>query len=207
MLVPKVCAKDCSEFLKGSKLTFGLKEGVICCATVRCCTKFMSSGAERTRWDSDGPNGPDTLPNSQSILLDWWTNGENYHLYRGGTDCDGKTSSREKKEKDEKRVSWKLKEMEESRKMKEAEMQETRKFKEAEHHLKEREVLAKETEVAVHKLKVEGELAKMQSEAELIQEQKKAVMQDRMKKLLMDRKELLELGISLEEVNLMLPLN
>jgi hypothetical protein len=31
-------------------------------------------------------------------------------------------------------------------------------------------------------------------------------MQDRMKKLLMDRKELLELGISLEEVNLMLPL-
>ncbi len=97
-----------------------------------------------------------------------------------------KLAAGKKKEKDKKRVSWKLKEMEESRKMKEAEMQETRKFKEAEHHLKEREVLAKETEVAVHKLKVEGELAKMQSEAELIQEQKKAVMQDRMKKLLMD---------------------
>jgi hypothetical protein len=29
--------------------------------------------------------------------LDWWTNGENYHLYRGGTDCDGITSSRGKK--------------------------------------------------------------------------------------------------------------
>jgi hypothetical protein len=26
---------------------------------------------EKTRWDSDGPNGPDTEPNPMSLLLGW----------------------------------------------------------------------------------------------------------------------------------------
>jgi hypothetical protein len=64
----------------------------------------------------------------------------------------------------------------------------------------------KETEVAVQKLKVEGELEKIKSEAELIQEQKKTVIQEQMTKLLMDCKELLELGVSKEDVDLMLSL-
>jgi hypothetical protein len=28
---------------------------------------------EKTRWDVVGPNGPDTEPNSMSLLLGWWT--------------------------------------------------------------------------------------------------------------------------------------
>jgi hypothetical protein len=110
------------------------------------------------------------------------------------------------KGKEEKKVSWKLKEIEETQKLKEAEHEQTRQFKEAEHKLKEREVLVKETEVAVQKLKVEGELEKIKSEAELIQEQKKTVIQEQMTKLLMDCKELLELGVSKEDVDLMLSL-
>ena len=45
-----------------------------------------------TRWDADGPNGPNTLPNSESIVLDWWTTGDNWSIYRGGKLSNGKTS-------------------------------------------------------------------------------------------------------------------
>ena len=46
---------------------------------------------EKTRWDADGPNGPDTEPNSMSVLLHWWTTEGNYSKYRGGKDQTGKT--------------------------------------------------------------------------------------------------------------------
>jgi hypothetical protein len=42
-------------------LKFEVKVGVICCAAMWCCTKFKSIGAECTRRDSDGPNGPNKL--------------------------------------------------------------------------------------------------------------------------------------------------
>jgi hypothetical protein len=48
--------------------------------------------------DSDGPIGPNTLPNSQSVILEWRTTGTNYHLYRGGVDSDGETCGRKKSE-------------------------------------------------------------------------------------------------------------
>jgi hypothetical protein len=42
------------------------------------------------------PNKPNSLPNSQSIILDWWTDGINYHLFRGGKDENGKTGGNKK---------------------------------------------------------------------------------------------------------------
>ncbi len=54
--------------------------------------------------------------------------------------------------------------------------------------------------------KVDAEVEKSNKEAELIEEQKKTVMQDWLKILLLDQKELLELGVSQEEVDLVLPL-
>ncbi len=47
---------------------------------------------KKTRWDADGPNGPDTKPNSMSILLDWWSTEGNKSKYsKGGKDQTGKT--------------------------------------------------------------------------------------------------------------------
>ncbi len=46
---------------------------------------------EKTRWDVDGTNGPDTEPNSMSLLLGWWSTEGNYCKYRGGKDQTGKT--------------------------------------------------------------------------------------------------------------------
>jgi hypothetical protein len=54
--------------------------------------------------------------------------------------------------------------------------------------------------------KSEVEMEKSRTEAALLEEQTKTVMQDRLKKLLLDRKELLDKGVSIEDVNLLLPL-
>ena len=70
---------------------------MVCCATVRCAKKFKEV-FDRVRWDSDGPNGPNTEPNSISTLLDWWTTGNNYILYHGGKTESGKTVSTTKKQ-------------------------------------------------------------------------------------------------------------
>ncbi len=42
--------------------------------------------------DSDGPNGANTTSNSQSIILEWWITGNNYHFFCGSKDEGGKTS-------------------------------------------------------------------------------------------------------------------
>lgn len=44
----------------------------------------VSQQAKPPNWDIDGPNGPDDPVNSQSVLLDWWTTGNNYDVFRGG---------------------------------------------------------------------------------------------------------------------------
>ena len=44
-----------------------------------------------TRWNADGPSGPDTVPNSLSVLLSWWTTEGNYNQYRGGKNQAGKS--------------------------------------------------------------------------------------------------------------------
>jgi hypothetical protein len=63
--------KLCFEyFLSVSKLQFQVKADIMCCATVRCCSKFKVQFTDRSRWDSDDPNGANILPNSQSIFLD-----------------------------------------------------------------------------------------------------------------------------------------
>ena len=72
--------------------------------TTRCCaTKvhynrllkeeaMQSNGVDpRVRWDADGPNGPDTEPNSLSVLLKWWAMEGNYAKYRGGKTNAGKS--------------------------------------------------------------------------------------------------------------------
>jgi hypothetical protein len=83
--------------MKSSKsLKFEVKAGVMCCAMVQCCSEFKSTGAEHIMWDSDEPNRPNTLTSSQSVILDSWTTGMNYHLYRGVVDSDGKTRGRKK---------------------------------------------------------------------------------------------------------------
>jgi hypothetical protein len=84
------------HFLKVITSKFEVADDVVCCATVRCCSKIKKQALECIRWDADGPNGPNSLPNSQSIILDWWTDGINYHLFRGGKDRNGKTSGNKK---------------------------------------------------------------------------------------------------------------
>jgi hypothetical protein len=45
-----------------------------CCATKACCAKFrVGNQGPTTHWDSDGPNGANTVPNSETVLIDWWT--------------------------------------------------------------------------------------------------------------------------------------
>ena len=45
----------------------------------------------RIRWDADGPNGPDTVSNSLSVLLAWWQTEGNYNQYHGSKKQAGKT--------------------------------------------------------------------------------------------------------------------
>ena len=61
-------------------------------------------------------------------------------------------------------------------------------------------------ELLIMERKSEVEMEKSRTEAALLEEQTKTVMQDRLKKLLLDRKELLDKGVSIEDVNLLLPL-
>jgi len=93
----KVIHRLCFEhFWRVTPLKFEVADDVVCCATVRCCSKFKKQALDCIQWDADGPNGPNSLPNSQSIILDWWTDGINYHLFRGGKDENGKTGGNKK---------------------------------------------------------------------------------------------------------------
>ncbi len=280
------------HFLSISNLQFKVKTDVICCATVRCCSKFKQQSGDRIRWDSDGPNGVNTTPNSQSIILDWWTTGNNYHLFHGGKDDGGKTSGNKKNmvwqmlseeikkkgiivEQTAHHVGMKINKMEaEYRKTNDwinqtgqgiideggditnivnkrcsyfyllepimADRPGTNPLMVSEAGIDNGtevddvdtisstsiqlaggdksialvdELPVKEVAVTnavpanfIQRKKVDVEVEKSKKEAELIEEQKKTVMQDRLKKLLLDRKELLELGVSREEVDLVLPL-
>ncbi len=60
-----------------------------------------------TRWDSDGPNRPNTAPNSETILVYWWTTRNNWTVYRGGKNSNGKTTTM-KKEQTWKKLSEKI---------------------------------------------------------------------------------------------------
>lgn len=44
---------------------------------------------EKSRWDADGPNGPDTEPYSILVSLCWWTTEGNYSKYQGIKDHSG----------------------------------------------------------------------------------------------------------------------
>mgnify|MGYP006195825505 CR=1 FL=1 len=47
------------------------------------------SGSDRVLWTKDGPGGPLDLVNSQSLLIDWMTTGNNSARYHGNN--EGKT--------------------------------------------------------------------------------------------------------------------
>jgi hypothetical protein len=60
------------HYLRQSSFDFEVKEDVFCCATKACCSKFrVGNQGPTTRWDLDGPNRPNTVPNSKTILIDW----------------------------------------------------------------------------------------------------------------------------------------
>ena len=76
------------HYLQQSSFDFDLRDDVFCCETKACCSKFhVGNQGPTTRWDSDGPNGPNTVPNSESVVLDWWTTGDNWSIYKGGKQC------------------------------------------------------------------------------------------------------------------------
>jgi hypothetical protein len=55
----------CFEYLLSvTELQFKVKPDIVCCAIVRCCSKFKQQSSD---WicDAYGPNGPNTLPKSQ----------------------------------------------------------------------------------------------------------------------------------------------
>jgi hypothetical protein len=72
-----------------------LPEEKICCgykAHHICVLKTSSSTVNgNTRWDADGPNGPDTEPKSKSVLLNWWTTESKISKHREGKEKMGKT--------------------------------------------------------------------------------------------------------------------
>jgi hypothetical protein len=78
---------------------FPMRPGVVCCAAKQCCAKFkLGNQGASTRWDSDGPNGPNSVPNSESVLVDWWSTGENWSMYKGGRNINGKTTTVKKEQ-------------------------------------------------------------------------------------------------------------
>jgi len=80
-----------------------VRDDVFCCATKACCSKFrVGNQGAPTCWDSDGPNGPNTVPNSETVLIDWWTTGDNWCVYRGEKNISGKTTTMKKEQ------TWKM---------------------------------------------------------------------------------------------------
>ncbi len=101
---------------------------------------------------------------------------------------------------------WKKEEIEAHKEMKSAELalQQKNYFLSRRKITAEVQVMNKRCEVKVEKTRLE--LEKTRREADLLEEQKKQLMQDRLKKLLLDRKELLDMGVPIDDVNLLLPL-
>jgi hypothetical protein len=102
-LPKKIYAACFHHYLQQSSFDFDIREDVFCCATKACCSKFCVGNTGPTkRWDSDGPNGPNTVPNSESVVLDWLTTGDNWSIYKGGKTVSGKTSVQKKEQ------TWKV---------------------------------------------------------------------------------------------------
>jgi hypothetical protein len=66
------------HYITQASFDFEVIDDVFCCATKACCSKFrVGNQGSSTCWDSDGPNGPNTVPNSETVLIDWWMTGDN----------------------------------------------------------------------------------------------------------------------------------
>jgi hypothetical protein len=75
-----------------SNLDFAMKPGVMCCVAKAWSAKFkLGNQGATTQWDSDGPNGPNSVSNSESVLVDWWSMGDNWSIYIDGKNLNGKT--------------------------------------------------------------------------------------------------------------------
>jgi hypothetical protein len=82
-----------------AKFNFEVHTDVFCCATKVCCTKFhVGNQGPTTHWDSDDPNGQNTIPNSKTVLFDRWATGDNWLKYRGGKGDNGKTGVTKKEQ-------------------------------------------------------------------------------------------------------------
>jgi hypothetical protein len=91
------------HYLRQSSFDIEVREDVFCCAMKACCSKFrVGNQGPTTRWASDGPNGPNAAPNSETILVDWWTTGDNWCVYGGGKKGNGKTTTTKKEQ------TWKM---------------------------------------------------------------------------------------------------
>ena len=70
-------------------------QGVFICGTKVHCQKDQKTNQAmdlaRMRWDADGPNGPDTVPNALSVLLTWWQTEGNYNQCCSGKNQAGKS--------------------------------------------------------------------------------------------------------------------
>lgn len=86
------------HYLSTSKFNFKVWDDFFCCATKACCSEFwVGSQGPTTGWDLDGTDGPNTAPNSETVLLDWLTTGENWSLNHGGKGSNSKTGVTKKK--------------------------------------------------------------------------------------------------------------
>jgi hypothetical protein len=73
------CSKSCyNHLLKGLE---NINQG-----------KEPAGDGKHILWEKDGKNGNSDPVNSMSILLDWWTDGENYAKYRGSKNGIKKTT-------------------------------------------------------------------------------------------------------------------
>jgi hypothetical protein len=87
------------HYLGVSQFDFAVRPDVFCCATKACCAKFqVGNQGPTTCWDSDGPNGANTVPNSETVLIDWWTTGDNWAVYRSGKNSNGKVAMMKKEQ-------------------------------------------------------------------------------------------------------------